>query len=101
LLVFRQTGPPVTKFIGVFDIPSHAPNITSKEYLINHLGMTGAYWSLIYPCKYWNETPQLQGYLIAFFKPSIRDPKVLNQLQNATGQKPRPLDPFNPFCNSD
>ena len=32
LLSFCQAGPPVTKFIGVFDIPSHAPNITSKEY---------------------------------------------------------------------
>jgi hypothetical protein len=32
LLDLRQTGPSVAKFIGVFDIPSHASNITSKEY---------------------------------------------------------------------
>ena len=33
LLCLRQTGPPFAKFIGVLNIPSHASNITSKEYL--------------------------------------------------------------------
>jgi hypothetical protein len=38
LLGLCQTGPPITKFIGVFDIPSRAPNITSKEYFFKAMG---------------------------------------------------------------
>jgi len=35
LLVFRQAGPPVTKFVSVFNIPIHATNIASVEYSVS------------------------------------------------------------------
>jgi hypothetical protein len=40
LLVFRQAGPPVTKFVCVFNIPSHAANITSVEYSVKSMFRT-------------------------------------------------------------
>jgi hypothetical protein len=77
LLGLRQTGPPVAKFIGVFDIPGHASNITSKEYFFKATKTTTASLRRVNPVFHFQgrhplELPDVVGDQHEAFAASVR-----------------------------